>query len=343
MSHHAIRTRTGSLLLLLWALSPTFGQSTDATPKTQTLSDIHIRDPFILADAPSQTYYLYAQMGHRPQPNRAKGVEVYTSRDLQQWEGPQPVFVVPDDFWARAMVWAPEVHAYQGKYYLFVTFTSRDTLPPVAGRPRQIKRGTQVLVADTPRGPFQPFANQPHTPSDWMALDGTLWVEDGKPWMVFCHEWVQVTDGTMECVRLAEDLSKTEGTPQTLFRASEAPWMRAFGAPGSVDSGNVTDGPFLYRTRTGRLLMIWSSFGDHDYAVGLAASQSGSLLGPWQQIEKPLYATDGGHGMIFQTFDGQLMLCIHQPNSGGAERARLLPLRDTGDLLEMESPGETSR
>jgi hypothetical protein len=28
-----------------------------------------------------------------------------------------------------------------------------------------------------------------------MALDGTLWVEDGVPYMIFCHEWIQITDG----------------------------------------------------------------------------------------------------------------------------------------------------
>lgn len=335
--------RAGSLLCLLVAGTPLYSQPTEPPINggpggSLALSDIHIRDPFILADASSRTYFLYAQMGHYPRADKAKGVEVYTSRDLQRWEKSRPVYVVPEDSWAKSMVWAPEVHAFRGKYYLFVTLTSREKLPPVARRPPQVRRGTQVLVADTPLGPFRPFANQPHTPSDWMALDGTLWVEDDKPWMVFCHEWVQITDGTIDCVRLKEDLSGPEGVPRPLFHASEARWVRPFGKPGETDYGLVTDGPFLFRTNTGRLLMIWSSFGEQQYAVGLAVSTSGTLSGPWQQIDKPVYATDGGHGMLFRTFDGQLMLCLHQPNSNGAERTRLLPLRDTGELLEIESP-----
>jgi hypothetical protein len=40
-----------------------------------------------------------------------------------------------------------------------------------------------------------------------MTLDGTLWVEDELPYMVFCHEWVQIKDGTVESVRLKDDLS----------------------------------------------------------------------------------------------------------------------------------------
>jgi len=41
---------------------------------------------------------------------------------------------------------------------------------------------------------------------DRMAFDGTLWVEEGQPYMIYCHEWVQVEDGTMELVELAPDL-----------------------------------------------------------------------------------------------------------------------------------------
>ena len=36
------------------------------------------------------------------------------------------------------------------------------------------------------------------TPDGWQSLDGTLYVDrSGKPWMVFCHEWLQVGDGQM--------------------------------------------------------------------------------------------------------------------------------------------------
>ena len=56
-----------------------------------------------------------------------------------------------------------------------------------------------------------------------MTLDGTLYVEDGKPYMVFCHEWVQTIDGTMDCIQLEDDLSDTVGEPRMMFKASDAP------------------------------------------------------------------------------------------------------------------------
>jgi hypothetical protein len=301
------------------------------------LSDIRVRDPFVLADTETGTYFLYAQMDNRiGKVDEVRGVEVYTSQDLETWQGPEPVFVVPEGFWANWMVWAPEVHRYRDKYDLFVTFTSRVLLEPQPGRPPLHQRGTQILVADSPRGPFRPFENRAHTPADWMALDGTLWVEDGVPWMVFCHEWVQTVDGTMELVRLTDDLAGTVGPPRTLFHATDAKWVRPLGTQGESDFGYVTDGPFLSRTRSGKLVMIWSSFGDQQYAVGCAVSTTGSVGGPWEQLDEPLFAGDGGHGMIFRTFDGRLMLALHQPNSGQRERARFFQLQDGGDRLEIE-------
>lgn len=50
--------------------------------------------------------------------------------------------------------------------------------------------------------------------------------------------------------------------------------------------------------------MLWSSFllgkdGNGQYAIGVARSQSGTILGPWLQDPQPLNPNDnGGHAMI---------------------------------------------
>jgi len=309
---------------------------------TRQRSDIPIRDPFILPVTESNSYFMYRQMSVRLDDGRRRqGVGVHTSKDLQQWDGPRPVFQCPDGFWADQSVWAPEVHRYNGKFYLFVTFTSKDKLPTSPGRQPLAKRGTQILVADSPIGPFKPFANKPHTPELWGSLDGTLWVEDGVPYMIFCHEWTQIGDGTMDVVRLKDDLSDVNGQPRTLFKASDAKWVRGLNGA----SGFVTDAPFLYRTKSGRLLMTWSSFDVRKkYAVGIAYSTSGKVAGPWQQMDEPLLANDGGHGMLFQTFDGRLVMTIHQPNEGQS-RARLYEIEETGDTLRIlrELPFTTTK
>jgi beta-xylosidase len=297
--------------------------------RRQAIGDIYIRDPFIVADARKGIYYMYgssSQTGREGQ--TLGGVAVYKSRDLNTWEGPQQVFTVPEDNWITGAVWAPEVHAYQGRYYLFATLNSDiEWKKEQTGWPAYSFRGTQIFHADTPEGPFLPFDRLPHTPMDYMALDGTLWVEDGTPYMVFCREWVQTVDGTMEVVELKSDLSAPAGRPLRLFCASSAPW---------TPEGNksyVTDGCFVYRTKTGKLLMIWSSFSKEGYAIGIAESTTGKIAGPWKQHPEPLLNQDGGHGMIFRTFDGRLCLVYHQPNGGGAERAHIRELEDTGHTL----------
>lgn len=303
------------------------------------IEDIRIRDPFVLADKVASTYYLYSSMSGSTA-NGRKGVQAYKSKDLENWEGPFPVCILPDDFWARGSVWAPEVHMYKNKYYLFVTFTSDKKLTQIEGRPEIVNRASQILVSDSPEGPFKPFKNQPHTPLEWMSLDATLWVEDGKPYMIFCHEWIQVTDGTVELVSLKDDLSETVGKPFTLFKATDAKWVKSLGAVGEqyqnkAHEGYVTDGPFLYRTKAGKLLMIWSSFGEQKYTVGLVESLSGKIQGPWKMVPEPLFKANGGHGMIFNTFSGKVMLVLHQPNQSPLERAKLFELEDTGVSLIM--------
>lgn len=298
--------------------------------------NLRIRDPFILPDPERGVYYLYRQIGNGRGDTTVepRGVEVFTSRDLETWQGPKPVFMQPPGFWADAEVWAPEVHHHNGKYHLFVTFSSDAGLPghsPFPGRALR-ERGTQVLVADSPEGPFRPFADKAHTPPDWMALDGTFWFEDGQPWMVFCHEWVQVGDGTIELMPLSDDLSKATGPPRTLFKGSSAPWVKS---PPRAHGGHVTDGPFLHRTTKGKLLMLWSTHGPDGYTILIAESSSGKIKGPWVQQPEPLFAGDGGHGMLFRAFDGGLALALHQPNTRPLERMRLHHIHDDGDTLRI--------
>ena len=302
----------------------------------KTLEDIRVRDPFIIAHKVSKQYYLYAQTGNRlNEKDSINGVEVYISKDLKIWEGPKTVFSAPKDHWGNRMVWAPEVHEYKGKYYLFVTFTGNAMVAKPNNKPEQYQRGTQILVSSSPEGPFEPYYNQATTPLEWMSLDGTLWVENGTPYMIFCHEWAQIYDGTVELIQLMDDLSKTVGKPKTLFKATDSSWVKSLASTGYQYEGYVTDGCFLYKTKQGKLIMIWSSFGDKGYALGQLISQSNSIHGPWKQIDQLLFEENGGHGMIFKTFDNILMITLHQPNSGKNERAKIYELEDMGDYLRL--------
>jgi len=283
--------------------------------------DIQIRDPFVVPVREQGMYYMYGTTDANCWAGAATGFNAFRSKDLEHWEGPIPVFRPPGGFWADRNFWAPEVHCYAGRWFMFASFKAE-----------RVCRGTQVLVADRPEGPFAPWSDGPVTPREWECLDGTLFVDEaGKPWMVFCHEWVQVKDGEMCAVRLSDDLRRAEGEPALLFRASEAAWVK----PIRDGKSYVTDGPFLHRTGEGGLLMLWASLGAKGYAQGVARSEGGGVRGPWRQIAEPLFANDGGHGMLFRTFDGRLMLTLHSPNKTPNERPLFMCVREEEGRLRV--------
>ena len=291
------------------------------------LSEIQVRDPFVLPVPDEGCYYLFGSTDKNIWGGPGTGFDCYRSTDLQEWSEPIPAFRPPADFWSPGQYWAPEVFRYNNGWYMLATFTAPD----------DAARGTQVLVADHPSGPYLPWSDGPVTPPDWRCLDGTLHVEDGRPWMVFCHEWLQVEDGEVAAVPLSRDLRSADGDPVLLFKASEAPWVRPYGytSPGGGEPRPyyVTDGPYLHSAEDGSLLMLWSSFGDGGYTLAVARSSTGKLLGPWQHDDSPLWADDGGHGMLVRSFEGRLHLAVHSPNDTPNERALLVPLVESGGML----------
>ena len=266
--------------------------------------DINIRDPFVLVH--EGKYYLYGTRGAECW-GKGTGLDVYVGTDLENFEGPFEVFTPPSDFWADLNFWAPEVYSYKGDFYMFASFKTEGRC-----------RGTQILKAGSPMGPFIPHSDGPVTPADWECLDGTLYIEttdNNKPYMIFCHEWVQVTDGQICAVELSPDLKRPVGEPKLLFHASEAPWIQTI-----RNGAYVTDGPFVYRNEEGRITMLWSSFGKDGYTLALAHSESNTVAGPWKQDPELLFSQNGGHGMLFMTLDGKLMVSLHSPNVNLNER-----------------------
>lgn len=299
----------------------------------------------MLPNSREGVYYMYTSAVPRFNGTERWGVLTYKSRDLSQWEGPYVVFTVPVDGWAHPQqgAWAPEVHAYNGRYYLFVTLHNNEQSLPESNAIPIPKhwRGTAIAVADSPEGPFELIKTDgPVAPSELMTLDGTLYVDgDGKPWMVYCHEWIQTVDGTVEAIPLKEDLSDAVGDPVHLFKASEASWDTGETTAGYDGKIHVTDGCQLYRTKGGRLVMLWSSYNKGSYVQTIARSESGKLEGPWEQLE-PLVGGDSGHGMLFQTFEGAWILILHRPFKMPESRCYMYRMIETETSFEVVGPYE---
>ncbi len=296
------------------------------------LDSIRLSDPCILADSATRTYYM-----------TGTGGLLWKSPDLKLWEGPYRVAMTDPDSWMgpRPEIWAAELHSYRGKYYYFATFTNNAIRIDSVGGNIIPRRACHVLVSDRPDGPYRPMNTPTYLPADKPTLDGTFWTDsDGKPYMVYCHEWLQNNNGTVEKIALKPDLSGTEGESKLLFRASDSPWSREV-VDGKLGPNRVTDGPWLFRTGTGRLGMLWTSWIHKDYVQGVAYSESGTSDGPWVQEEQPVTPPNFGHGMLFRTLDGRWLMSVHSHLDVNGHYVRIPHLFEvdlSGDRLEVGAP-----
>ncbi len=316
-------------VLMIFLCVPIFAgaqQADDEYDFNLRTQDISIRDPAVLAY--DGVYYMYGTGA-----STVSGYGCYVSRDLKNWAGPFNVFEADkaEGFDGVGCYWAPECHYYQGSFYLFATYQSGTTG----------FRGTSVFKAESPLGPFTEISNGHITPHDTDNIDGTLYIDEfGQPWMVYVCEWTTrfMDEGEMAVAKMSDDLTHFISTPKILFHARSSAWA----------SGGVTDGPWLYKTSEGKLLMLWSSVSEEGYAMGIAESKNGRVNGEWKQHFSRIYTgslygkdsdREGGHGMIFETFDGRLMMSIHSPNYSDAATG----VHETATFIELEDTGSTIR
>lgn len=277
------------------------------------LNEIYIRDPFIYVE--NDTCYMVGTTDVSCWGGKAKGFYGYKSTDLENFDGPYELFKQTNKFWADENYWAPELFKYNGKYYIIASFKKEG-----------VCRASQILVSDTPFGKYRPL-NEKLTPSEWECLDATIFEENNELYTVFSHEWTQCSNGEIVAAKLNKDTLLIEGKPVVLFKATSAEWVVSHNG-----KDYVTDGPFLYKLKSGKLLMLWSSFGKEGYALGMAISSNG-IMGPWAHIDKPLFPHNGGHGMVFK-FKNKLYVSLHYPNEPHlTERACFYRVREIEDRL----------
>lgn len=286
-----------------------------------------VRDPFILAE--NGVYYLYGTgvLADGDWDNTIWACYVNDSGDLHGAWKPTEQLVYKIPAHAEKQFWAPEVHKYNGKYYMLASYFSSETQ----------HRGSSILEAPTPTGPFAEISNGHITPHDRDCIDATFYVDNaGQPWLIFVHEWTCTDDGVgrMDVAKLSPDLTRLISKPVELFRADSPLWTNE----------SVTDGCFIHKKKDGTPLMLWSNFEKDGYCVGVTHSQNGAIDGAWEHETAPLYKRgtldrhDGGHGMTFIAADGKTYLCCHSPNTpceACKERTVLIPVTEREGTLRL--------
>ncbi|MRX72474.1 family 43 glycosylhydrolase [Bacillus lacus] len=299
--------------------------------------EIYIRDPFVFTDHKRKVYYLFGTTFADGCGDREPQFDVFVSSNLEDWEGPYCAFIPPKGFWGVRHYWAPEVFEKDGFYYMFASFKGG------IGE----RRGTGALISSCPAGPYKPHSPGPLTPKEWECLDGTYYCDqEGQKWLVFCHEWTQEYEGKIKAIRLSEDLKQSRGEPVDILNAAEMSWIRKFSDPRIEKSGFLTDAPFMYTTKSGELLMLWSSYsvkddgdiGSGGYTVAVARSKSGKVEGPWTHGDDLLLDRNAGHSSLFRNMEGKLILCTHYPDTPhGQERPLFLELNELDNGLTLDS------
>lgn len=236
------------------------------TVSTVSLDDLSMSDPFIYPHEETKTYYL-----------TGTGGRLYKSKDLKMWEGPYSVIDLSGTWMEGLFVAAGEISRVGDKYYYAGTWSDHSTIIQAVPRRYNVPRNqTQLLVADTPDGPYTPLVKEREFclgPEDWDIIDGTLYEEGGTNYMVIVHEWTQLIDGTMAYMPLSDDLTHRTAEPTTIFRASEASWSKEMNSIGEATFGMkmpgwVTDGPQMFRTQTGKLGMSLVDLGRQPLSPG---------------------------------------------------------------------------
>lgn len=323
------------------------GSLTLAEKDLGVVDPLFVRDPFILKKG--DVYYIYKNFNNRYWVS-------YQSRDLIHWSDFKVVMDPedqPPEFDAESDLWAPEVHEYHGKYYMFATYRKKGAVKHEESG--HYYRGCCILRSDTPDGKFKLITNGLIVPQNHMFVDGK-WVEDGAeswscidatlyvdenddPWIAFSHEWVSTMPhgGYFCAARLNHDLTDIEGEVHTLFNTYD----------GYQSNEAVTDAVYFYRTQSGQLLLLWSNFDferGKGYRVYIARSRSGNILGPWTHDKVYLYEKDmdciytlydGGHPCITYDLNGKMLLCIHSPSTHH-ESDHLIPIKEENDTLVID-------
>lgn len=260
----------------------------------------NIGDPFVLKV--EDTYYCYPT-------SSPSGYLVYRSKDLVHWEEIGQAYTSTSKGWANQDFWAPEVVAYQGKYYMYYTARWKEQ--------QSLRIG--VAVSDTPTGPFVDVLTEPMFDYGYAVIDAHVFIDtDNNKYLYFsrdCSENIVVNrhESHIYGVRLSEDMVSVIGQPQLLTKPDQ-PW--------ELNSGDYVwnEGAFVLK-HEGLYYLMYSSnyYASRDYSIGYATSLN--PLGPFKKYENnPVLATKdswkdisgpGHHSLVYSPDDSELWVVYH--------------------------------
>ncbi|MFZ4263418.1 glycoside hydrolase family 43 protein [Sphingobacterium sp. HJSM2_6] len=263
--------------------------------------------------------------------NADKGFPCYTSKNAKDWEFKGFIWKKNSSTWVQSAFWAPEVKAYQGKFYL--TYSGLST------KINGLRIG--LAVSDHPEGPFQDLKT-PYFDYGFGAIDGHLFVDGDKPYLYFSMNGHQdgYSFGKIYAVKLSTDLKEVLGDTIKVMEASQ-PWEKV-----NWSHNRCNEGPFVFKVKD-TYYMTYS--GNHtfeaNYGIGYATAKS--PFGPWVKAEEnpiadkiPELGISGiGHNSILPTKNKNEFLIIYHTHADSKKPENGLRMVHVG-LLTVGRQGE---
>lgn len=254
-------------------------------------TNLFLADPTIFEH--EGTYYAYGTRGNSE--IKGEGFLVYTSTDLEHWEGPRGAtdgfaFKKGDGYGTWGF-WAPQVFEQNGVFYL--AYTADEHIG--------------IASSDSPLGPFTNGGKA--IPSNTRMIDPFIFFDQGKTYLYH----VRLEKGNKIFVaEMNEDFSAIKTETLTECIHAENGWEDT-----EHVEWTVTEGPTVFKkNKQYYLLYSANDFRNKDYAVGYATATS--PIGPWTKNENcPIISqtTLGfpgtGHGDVFYSSNGTMHYVFH--------------------------------
>ncbi len=286
-------------------------------------------DPFVLRHL--DAYFLY----HTTDDGDA-GISVHRSTDLVHWtfEG-FALEPATGDHWAQTDLWAPEVMAWRGAFYMYVSGTrlGRD------GHGVEALRRQGLARSSSPTGPFV-LDDAPLVRDVW-SIDGHPFQdEDGTLWLFYnvrtdgTNVGGRPGSGTVADRLLAPD--RLEGAPAPVAFPSDRPSDRW---EASADGGAFWNEASWVLKRRGRYYHLYSGGAYVDATYGIGITTADRPRGVWRKDPLNPVLRSGrriqgpGHHSVILAPDGVTEYAVYHGYADGrpGRKVHLDPLTWAGD------------
>ncbi|EEI0204424.1 family 43 glycosylhydrolase [Salmonella enterica] len=264
-------------------------------------------DPFILRDG--SDYYFIASV---PEYDR---LEIRRANSLEGLRAADPVVVwrKPKTGPMSQLIWAPEMHRINGKWYIYFAATHTQALDKL-GMFQHRMFVLECADADPLTGKWTE-KGQIKTPFDTFALDATTFYHQGKQWYLWAQKAPDIAGNSNIYLAELENPWTIKGEPVRLSKP-EYDWeCRGFW---------VNEGPAVVVHGDKLFISYSASATDENYCMGLLwinVNDDPRDPANWHKSPRPVFTTSyenrqygPGHNSFTQTPEGEDVLVYHARN-----------------------------